>query len=156
MWFKVSVLALLLGGLIMASGYPDFEGQKSKLFTVADWAAVLATDKELNFYVNDVIYGNYGYLDYTVPAGKTLYVTEISFLMYASDEADADNNQIGVVSLKNQTDTTYHGLVGGNGGGYLHLSKPAVFTAGKVVRLLVWNNANHTCNVEGYAGGYEK
>jgi hypothetical protein len=134
---------------------PDGMGLTADLMTRADFATLEARDKEMNFIDTGLTFGVASFLDYTVPAGKTFYVTNFGFAIYASAAADGDNNQFGSCDLKNQTDTTYHGTFGGNGGGAITLPKPIKFTAGKVVRFQIWSYANHDVDVEGYVGGYE-
>ena len=139
----------------MASGYPDFEGGKSKLFTVAEWAALEATDKNFSASGEDVAFGLDAGLVYTVPAGKKLYITQIACSLSAYLEADGDNNQICRLYLWNETDDEYTAIIGGNGGAMMVFNKPIVFEAGIIVWIFVTQKANHNCDVWLFGSGYE-
>ena len=141
----------------MARGYPDFEGGKAGLYSIADWTAKEATDK--NFF-SSALSKTYGQVDeesYTVPAGKTLYITQFYCYAIASNVADGDNNQICGASLyrSNPAPQSTYAHLAGNGGGAVALPKPAVFTAGETMIMAVASYANHTCNIGVGASGYE-
>lgn len=139
----------------MASGYPDFEGQKSKLFTVADWAAVEATDKNING--GGLVAKSFGQdqdVSYTVPAGTTLYITQIYCSNRPAAAADGDKNQIGDLSLL-IAGLYYIEGIGFNGGTFAVLTKPAVATAGQAVIIRGKNLANHNTKIYGGLSGYE-
>ena len=139
----------------MASGYPDFEGDKSKLFTVADWAAVEANDKTLGVTSANKGNGTTVQATYTVPAGKTLFITQFGFAVYATNAADADNNQICRGAITNVTTGVVNASMGGNGGGGMSLTKPMVLTEGQQLALSVANESNHNCDLQAVCSGYE-
>jgi len=139
----------------MANDYPDFEGDKSGIHLKADWAAHEGIDKNIfatltNCVKNAVVVGSY-----LVPAGKTLYVTEFSFAIWATNAADADNNQFGYAYLVELGLGLVTDIVGGNGGGFMPLAKPAVFTAGQTMRAVVSCQTNHFSEIRVTAHGYE-
>lgn len=139
------------------SDYPDFEGPKSGLYLSPEWAAKEGTDINLiavnaNIHVDSEVY-----LDYTVPAGTTLVINQMSIQMSGAAYADRELNQMCEVAL----DETVGGLwlprerVGGNGGASLPLNKPRVFIAGQLVRLRGINHSNHNCDIAAIAAGYQ-
>lgn len=139
----------------MASGYPDYEGQKSKLYSGADWAAIQATDK--NFYngdVNEVFNGAVAVV-YAVPSGKTLYITGISTAGFASAAADYDHFLYSEAFIYNATTATVLATKTGVGGAFMQFSKPIVIDGGDTVWLRVRNKANITCDIYLTAWGYE-
>ena len=137
----------------MARGYPDFEGGKVNLQTIAEWAAKEGVDK--NFYAvgANKARGFGASVTYRVPAGKALYITHFSFSNYAFVAADSDNNSIGYAYITDLALPDYQ--VGGNGGGSMVLPKPFVIAAGADFIGVVRNQANHNCNTEITVGGYE-
>ncbi len=139
----------------MARGYPDYEGDKSKLFTVADWAAIEATDKNFEALLAGAVYADQAIVLYTVPPGRTLYITQFGFSSYASVAADGDNNQICRGLIYNLTLFANLWVTSGNGGDGLMFPKPLVVEAGHQVGFYSGNFSNHTCVLQVAAGGYE-
>ncbi|NVM22282.1 MAG: hypothetical protein HWN68_10945 [Desulfobacterales bacterium] len=138
----------------MVSGYPDWEGEKSKLYTGADWAAVEAYDVNLTIAGGPVGYGLAATLVYVVPAGQTLYISQVSFACYASVAANADNNQMAVVQILDATTGALLYREGGNGGAGQVFSKPLVIPGGNTLNLIIACLANHNCMLVAHAGGY--
>ena len=139
----------------MAHGYPDWEGGKSGLYLMPEWAAKEATDKNFRGIATDKGYPLGITVAYTVPIGKTLYITNYSFRLVASNVADADKNQIGVAYVFNFTDAIVYSEIGGNGGGSVSLNKPLRFAGGKIANFIANCYANHDCDVVIAANGYE-
>lgn len=139
----------------MARGYPDFEGAKSKLFTVADWAALEATDKNLSSLGGNKGYGGSLNLDYTVPSDKTLYIVGASFMIYAETSTDYDHFLLAVINLVDNTAGVTFARYGGLGGGVISLNKPFVVSADSLFRGQVINFSNITCTLSISAWGYE-
>ncbi len=101
----------------------------------------------------NITFGNAATTTRNVTAGKTFYITHVSFAIWANVVANADLNQMGDVAIV--VGTTVYLMRGGNGGGDLVLPKPLIFAAGTAVILGVDVRANHACNVFGLASGYE-
>lgn len=142
----------------MARGYPDFEGQKQKVYLVPEWAAKEGTDK--NFVVIPgtlAAFGDADTSDYTVPAGKTLIINDLGLSGHAAVAANAELNQIVEAQLMQFVGVAYvqREVIGGNGGGSLHLTKPRSFVAGTKVRLRVINWSNHGLDPIATMSGYE-
>lgn len=137
----------------MAHGYPDFEGDKRGLYLQPAWAAVEGTDKNLTVVGGNVVPGGNITLVYNVPAGKTLYITDLHAASSASTlAADGELNQIIYAVL---TSVTIRFRAGGNGGFAQALSKPTVFVAGSIVAFQIFNVSGHNCSLSGGMMGYE-
>lgn len=134
--------------------YPDYEGGKSRLLTVADWAAIEAYDVNLYGFGAGIAISVGISVAYAVPAGRILYITNFAFSSIAVANADKDNNQICIGRLEDVTVPTVFWYQGGNGGGGLTFPKPIVIPALHTLRAYVYNYANHICNIDVVAGGY--
>lgn len=139
----------------MTRGYPDYEGGKSKLYTVDEWAAFEGIDKNLFLTAVNKASGILTTGTYIVPSGKTLYVSGLGFSLVASEADDRDNNQIGYALLSGTLLVTKYSVVGGNGGGMAIFDKPIVIASGYTLNYSLANYANHNC--DGYLSvwGYE-
>ncbi len=135
-------------------GYPDFEGQKTRLWTIADWAAVEAYDQNFTAIAVNLGFAFGVLVAYVVPAGQTLYITQIGFVSHASAAADGDNNQIAFASVLNLTTGIQLFRQGGNGGGAIALNKPLVIPGGDTVNIYATTYANHNVDLIIHAGGY--
>ena len=139
----------------MAHGRPDFSSTAVDVVLRPEWAAKEGTDKKFRIYGSNKTYGLGAELEYGIPSGKTLYITGLSFSIYASGAADADLNQIGRCYLYISPLTTPKVVIGGNGGGIGLLNTPLVFKAGETLVLGVTSWANHACEIFTSAWGYE-
>lgn len=140
----------------MTSGYPDFEGDKSAVFSKADWAALMGIDKDFSGIGTDKAFNASTLVTYTVPAGKKLYIVQASIGIFASAVANADNNQFGYLYLYNATTAANLAFVGVNGGGSLMFPKPIALTALQVFRLYGVSKANHDVDIYISASGWEE
>jgi len=139
----------------MARGYPDFEGDKSGLYLKPEWSAKEARDKNFGLTMANKASGEYVAGSYAVPAGKTLYITGLSFSINGTEAEDRDNNQVGEAVLLLFAGLLTRAILGGNGGGGIALSKPIVFEAEDVMYILLYNYANHNCGGYLTLWGYE-
>lgn len=133
--------------------YPDFEGDKSGLYLKPEWAAKEGVDK--NFLGSTDAPESRGegvYADYSVPAGETLFVTQLSFLNRSVAAADSDNAQMCEAGLI--VDDIRVIITGGNGGGAIILNKPLRVNALSIVRGYAINWANHLTQTLVAYGGY--
>ena len=142
----------------MARGYPDYEGGKSGLYLKPEWAAFEAIDMTFEGATPvPVSWGVSLTVSYTVPSGKTLYITDVSWWGKADAAADGDNNQIAslwILDVLDPTQTNWFRSAG-NGGGAASFSKPIVIPAGHRLDFVVKNEANHVCNIAVAGCGYE-
>ena len=92
--------------------------------------------------------------DYTVPTGKTLFINSLGFAIWASAAGSADLAQHGVVQILNNTDTAILYQLGGDGGGGVSFPSPIPVPAGKVVRLICYNMANHAVGMSAVFVGF--
>lgn len=139
----------------MAKGYPDFEGEKSGLYLKPEWSAKEGTDK--NFIANDdaLIFGEGATVTYLVPAGKSLYITQVSTSLVAPLVANSGNNQICRALVYDQTDNVVKWCLGGNGGAGMAFSKPIVIPTGHTVWFTCYNFSANTAWGVVVASGYE-
>ncbi len=131
----------------------NVSAQTVGVYLQPEYAAKTGVDKNFLGIATNQAYGGGGNVNYTVTAGKTLYISSLGFRIGANNAADADKNQIGYALLNIGGSTVCS--FGGNGGGGQTLSKPYVATSGQAVILNVTNLANHTCDIVVYANGYE-
>lgn len=139
----------------MAHGYPDFEGDKSGLYLMPEWAAFEAIDINLSAFVANRPWNFTLTSDYVVTAGRTLYITSASCKLSATLQADADNNHFFSYTLQNTTTGIILAYLGGNGGGQLIFPKPITIPAGETYRMALTIMANHNCNPAVASRGYE-
>jgi hypothetical protein len=147
---SVDVIAQTVGNLLISVA-----AQSVGVYLQPEWAATQGTDKNFRASQSGLAFGFYAYYGYTVPAGKTIYVTHIGGYSYAFAAADADKNQVMAISIYDETAASYLFETGGNGGAFADLSKPISIAAGHTVWFMAWNLANHNCNMTISASGYE-
>lgn len=135
--------------------YPDFEGGKSGVYSVAEWAAFEGNDKTLIHTGTNKASGLGSVGSYAVPSDKTLYIISLSFEIHATNATDRDNNQTGVAALYRATPLTIYCYFGGNGGGSILFGRPIKFATGEGVRYGVSNWSNHNCDYYITVWGYE-
>ena len=139
----------------MASGYPDYEGGKQRVYLTPEWAAKEGIDKTFTASGGPLNFGVVALLNYNVPVGKTLVLTDLSFTVVASVAANGELNQIGTAYVKNATTGVVYISQGGNGGGVYALRKPVVILGGEQLEIGVASWTNHPCHVRTDASGYE-
>lgn len=138
----------------MARGYPDYEGGKAKTFTVAEWAAFEGTDRNFYDVVANAPPDGFILINYPVPAGVTLYITQFSFMSRASAIVDRDNSQLSEGIITDSIDGNQF-RQGGNGGGGMDFRTPIAIVGGRSVIFWAVNNANHNCDLTVCAQAYE-
>lgn len=139
----------------MASGRPDFSPTAVDVVLRPEWAAVESKDKQ--FYATAVNVASAGnvVLNYVVPVGKTLYITEYSFSISATNPAvDGEKNQMGEGLIFNTTTATTLIKIGGNGGFGFTLPKPLAIS-GETVTFIAYNASAHNVDLGVTALGYE-
>lgn len=139
----------------MPTDYPDFEGGKQALYLTPAWAALVGNEKHLGGSQTNRAWSEYASFSYTVPAGKTLYVTEISWEISAYIEEDADNNQFGSVWIWNHDTLNWDWYQGSNGGDGVVFAIPKVYEAGVQITIYCYCLANHACSVAVNMSGFE-
>lgn len=149
MTLNIDITAQTIGNLTI-----DVEAQSVAMFIGAEWNIKEGNGKTLNVSGVNYGFGDSGYISYTIPTGKTYYITYLSFGNRASAAENADLNQMGGAYLWDQTDSKYLALIGGNGGGGVSFPAPLELATGKELRLYVVNRANHDCDPNACCGGY--
>lgn len=136
----------------------DFQAQYIGMYQQPEWAAKEGTDKELLFEKGDLAAGAQASASYRVPAGKTLYITCFGCYVHATEAADRDTNHIVnciIYDFVAPTTYQYKGVIGGNGGCGLSLTKPVVIDAAHYLYLMVRNGSNHEVAARAFTGGFE-
>lgn len=139
----------------MASGYPDFEGQKQKIYLTPEWATLAAKDKLFNGQALAESYKGALTVTYAVPSGKTLYLTFFGFNCMANAVANGDLNQMALARVAVITVQNVLFRFGGNGGNAAIFNTPIEIEGGDALYLQVISYANHDVDLELTAGGYE-
>ena len=132
------------------SDVPDGQGLNYGLLMAAEWAAREADDKDLVGAANVAATWEDTILTYTVPAGKTLYITAWGCYIRVLNTA-----VIGRLRKTVGAVITNHGLSGGMGGFSVVLNKPVVYGAGDVLSILAWNLTAAGASIWAFATGYE-
>jgi hypothetical protein len=139
----------------MASGYPDYEGGKQRVYLAPEWAAKEAVDKSFYATRAGATFGQAPVLaSWTVTTGKTLYICGLAFSIYASAVANADLPQIGQAYIMDGTSGDIYATIGGNGGGSAIFSKPVVIPGDHSFAFPVVCQANHACDINVTVWGY--
>jgi hypothetical protein len=139
----------------MASGYPDYEGGKQRLYLVPEWAAKESKDKTFAALEANAIRGVYASVTYVVPEGKTLYITQVSAVAVAVLAAESDKPHTAWIEISDADTGDDYWEQGCDTGFGIVLPKPIVLPAGTNVVFLIINYANHTCSIYILAAGYE-
>ncbi len=137
------------------SDKPDGQGLTVDLMLRPEWAARVGTDKSFRGVNASADFAEFGVDTYNVPVGKTLYITQVSFMSRAELAASGELNQIVSADIYDNTLLAFLWRQGGNGGGGQVLSKPIVVSGGTSVNFEVYNHANHSCFIEIFVAGYE-
>ena len=135
--------------------YPDFEGPKSGLYDIPHWAAKEATDKNLYGSETNADPLDFALIEYTIPEGKTLYISQLGCSQGAYAQASRDLNQMIYVKVHDTTDDEVLFIAGGNGGAVISFAKPISVAAEHDLQITAVNITNHNTNITVSAGGYE-
>ena len=126
----------------------DIDAQSVGIYLQPEWAAKTEVNKIIQR-------ANEGYTDYSVPAGKTLYIGSLSFSHVATSGEYAELNQMGFIDFRDQTIPLVLAALGGNGGGAVTFATPLVVPGGHTARLYFANGSDHTTTGLATAVGYE-
>jgi len=147
---KIDIKAATIEHLLM-----EIDAQHVGIYLQPDWNALAGTDKNFNALTAALGTGLYTSAEYSVPEGKTLYITHIAGWCYGSSDVNRDKIVIMGISIYDETAGAYVFASGGNGGCVANLSKPIVIPAEHNVWLMCWNFSAHPGDVRVSAGGYE-
>ena len=119
------------------------------------WAAKEGTDKD--FEVVDTSLGYAGNIEvvYDVPAGKTLYMTDISFTIRPHDREFADHNLIFLAYVLDTTAAAHFLRVTGSNGASEHLIRPAPTPGPHEFKALLYNMSPVLVNMGIHVSGFE-
>jgi len=133
----------------------DVSAQTVAVKTQGEWSPQQGLQKYLTNVVSGLTSGAEAYTSYTVPTGKTLYVTHMGFTIWGVASAERDSNQIGWSRIQNATTSIDLAYIGGNGGHGIAFPTPLKIPADEVCRIYIGNGSDH--DVYGWYswGGYE-
>jgi hypothetical protein len=146
---NVDITAQTLGDITIS-----IDAQTVGVYLNPDWQVKAGNGKVLVVDSTNKTFGQNDYTSYTVPAGKTYYITDLSLGAHAYGVDDAVYPQVCDVYLYNQTDGVAVGRVGGYGGGSVSFPSPRIITTGKELRLYVVSHTYAACTMHGVCGGY--
>lgn len=133
----------------------DILTQSVGVYLQPEWAAKEGTDKNLSVRSSTIASHTGIVVNYGVPAGKTLYITQITFYCWGSDAADKEKDQMCWTYIYDNDGLAYRWFMGGNGGGGISLSKPMVFDTGNNINIGIINESGHNVDLGVLACGYE-
>ena len=133
---------------------PDGLGNIVGMYSIADWAA--SEGKQFSAYEFDASknWSYYTTLEYTVPAGKKLFITDFGGANYASYAADAGKQQAFDIYIDDVDGVGPLVYTGGQVGIHVHFTPPIIISAGNRVRSEITNQANHLCDQTLYISGF--
>lgn len=146
---NANIVAQTIENLLMT-----FNAQSVGVYLQPEWATKEGKDKTflfsgVNKAVDDSVSDSY-----SVPAGKTLYITSIQASTYASASAEADKPQHFLAGI--WTDSgSFDVRFGGSGGAVLSLPQSLRTGIADQVNFYIYNFSNHICNLGINAQGYE-
>jgi len=133
----------------------DIKAQSVAIKSQGEWSPQAGQQKYVTFAFTSLASGTESYSAYTVPAGKTLYVTHMGYTVFASAATDRDYIQTSWARIQNATAATDLAYIGGNGGNGLSFPTPLKVNAGSSIRIYVGNGATRNVHGWGSWGGYE-
>lgn len=147
---EVDITAQTVGDITI-----DIENQSVGLWGEAGWAALQGNDKGFRASTANAARGDDATVEYTVPAGKTLYLITFGGASYAVDAADADKQHAVEGYIYNDTTSTYLAHIGGNLGFGISFGIPLVVPENELVKVRLFNRASFNCNIRVRALGFE-
>jgi len=133
----------------------DIEAQSVGVYLQPDWQTKEGNDK--SFAATSAILapnGNY-VSDYVVAGGGDLYITHLSFAIYASAAEDFDKQHDGFIVFSHMVAGGVRVTIGANSGFGLALNRPLLIPAGATYRMYGTNKSNHNCYMALSSGGYQ-
>ncbi|MDD4986411.1 MAG: hypothetical protein PHQ43_11630, partial [Dehalococcoidales bacterium] len=119
-----------------------------------EWAAVESKDKSFHAFNTTANWGTQAGFTYLVPAGKTLYITQISASLAFQAQPAAATIEALVVVMQ----STDRGVIlneGGAQGVATQFPRPEKFEAGDTFQLDAYNMGDRQLILTVSAGGYE-
>jgi hypothetical protein len=133
----------------------DIKAQTVGVYLQPDWAAKEGTDKQFQAAENNIEYFDAVLDSYTVPTGKTLFITTLSCESDPSNIGDAQKRAQLSLSVHNSSTGKDVFEIGCDGGGCWTLTKPVSFSAGTLVLFCLQNLADHKRHLRIHVYGYE-
>jgi hypothetical protein len=133
----------------------DVKAQSVAVKSQAEWSPQAGQQKYVTGSGLNRASGSGVAADYSVPSGKTLYITHMGYSVNGYAAADRDKQQHARCHLSNYSTGVGLAYIGGDGGNGISFPTPIKIPENQVVRMLVVNMANHNCDIYLCWGGYE-
>jgi len=133
----------------------DIDAQSVGVYLQTEWETKEGHDKNFRSSGTSKNWGGNTYFEYEVPAGKTLYITGVSYAIFPDAAADYDHHLHFWLEMYQLLPLNRYVDIGGEGGGAIMLTKPIVIPHGKAVQGKITNKSNVSCTVVVCAWGYE-
>ena len=153
--FNIGTIAGTVTVSITGTANIDITAQSVGIHSEAEWAASKGDSMDFCLVGNNKGTGATISGSHTVPANKKYYICGISFRVNAYTSADGDKNQMGEVTLQDLNTGKLLLQMGGNGGNAITFPKPILIPGGHKVEWVLWNWANHNCDLGISLWGYE-
>ena len=133
----------------------NINAQNIGLMLQSAWAASIGTDKEFDSLDVNLPWLGATTFTYTVPAGKTLYLTSFNTQLWHTNHEEAAAPLYFISYLYNDTAGITHCRSGGIGGQELQFTKPIVIPENEDLIGLACNTTRVHAYVAIHASGYE-
>jgi len=137
----------------VASGYPDYEGGKQRVYLVQQWAVEGALDKSFSGTGANLTWGMGISVLYNVPAAKKLVIVSMALSVKATAQANADlPHHVSAILSIGGTEKT---RIGTDAGGHWNFDEPYEGAAGQLVEFDGNVEANHAVDITLSVQAYE-
>jgi len=132
--------------------------QNVGIFLQPEWTAKEGTDKTFNAEGLNKTWGQYAAGDYSVGAGKIVYITSGSFSIVSNVQAEYNDYFYGLARIQRIVDATVTDKAnwGGLGGGVVTFPKPIVFEGPCTLRYIIHNRSDKAADMWLTVAGYEE
>ncbi len=147
---NVDIIAQTIGNIAI-----NILQQAVGIFLQPEWSAKEGTDKDFDVVEVDMPWLGSASGNYTVPAGKTLYITDCSFMIRATYAADSDHPLPFFGYLYDETTGVYLARISGNVGVSKVFTKPGVVPENNVFTYVIYNASPISTSIAVHANGFE-
>ena len=125
------------------------------IYLQPEWAAKTGVDKDFDALSTDKPWLGSASGTYTVPAGKTLYITDCSFFIRPVNEYDASRPLYFIGYLYNDTTGATFARISGIGGAVKVFSKPGTIPENEVFAYAIYSTSMVKTDIAVHANGFE-
>jgi len=129
--------------------------QTTGIYLQPEWSAKEEIDKSFAGNTQNMAWEDVGIIEYTVPTGKTLFLSGASLSIRATDPVDYDHFLYALLEIDYGIPATKLCYLGVLGGGSITFPVPRVIPAGETLKIRYRNEANVDCDIFVTAWGYE-